>query len=134
MADVLVVDDDPDSAEALLEIVEAEGHRGRIAHNGREGLEALEVRAPDLVLLDVEMPVLDGPDMAHAMFVHNVGLDRIPVVLVSGTPALAEIAKQVGTPYVLGKPFRYEKLAAIIETALRERRAPRPDPVQRSEA
>lgn len=65
-------------------------HRPRVAYNGREGLRQLEVETPDLVVLDVDMPVLTGPDMARAMFVHNVGLDRIPVILVSGVPDLRE--------------------------------------------
>ena len=123
---MLIVDDDPDVAEAFSEVIQAEGHRPRVAYNGREGLRQLEVEIPDLVLLDVDMPVLTGPDMARAMFVHNVGLDRIPVILVSGVPDLCEKATQVGTPYALAKPFRYEQLAAIVASALRERVPPHP--------
>lgn len=126
VADVLIVDDDPDVAEAFSEVLKAEGHQPRVAYNGREGLNQLERSIPDLVLLDVDMPVLSGPEMAYAMFVHDVGLDRIPIILVSGVPDLRERAVQVGTPYALAKPFRYEQLAGIIESALRQRVAPRP--------
>jgi DNA-binding NtrC family response regulator len=126
VADVLIVDDDVDAAEALREVMDLEGHSVRVAYNGQEGLAALGARLPDVVLLDVEMPVLDGPGMADEMLVHNLGFEGVPIVLLSGVPNLARIAKQVGTPYVLGKPFRYERLTTVVDTALRERRAPVP--------
>jgi CheY-like chemotaxis protein len=86
LADVLIVDDDADAAEALREVMTLEGHEVRVAYDGREGLAALATRIPDVVLLDVEMPVLDGPDMANEMLVHNLGLERLPIVLLSGVP------------------------------------------------
>lgn len=125
MANVLIVDDDADAADALAEIMRGEGHEVRVGFDGAEGLRLIEERRPDLVLLDVEMPVLDGPGMAYQMFVHNCGMENIPVVLVSGVAELAIVAARVGTPYFLGKPFRYERLLEMVERALRERTPPR---------
>jgi DNA-binding response OmpR family regulator len=61
MADLLIIDDDLDSADALSEIMRAHGHDVRVGYNGREGLRLVSERIPDLALLDVEMPLLGGP-------------------------------------------------------------------------
>lgn len=127
MADILVVDDDPDAAEALTEVLRFEGHRVRAAFDGQEGLREVHARMPDLLLLDVDMPVLDGPGMAYAMLVHDMGQEDVPIVLVSGVPNLPEIAQRVGTPYLVEKPFRYERLVAMVARALAERIPPRPE-------
>jgi CheY-like chemotaxis protein len=126
MANLLVVDDDLDMAECCAEVLGAEGHSARIARNGAEGLALVAAEKPDLILLDVEMPVLNGPDMAYRMFVHNVGQEKIPILLTSGVLDLKTVAEQVGTPYFLGKPFSVEQLLAMVARALVERTAPRP--------
>src|SRR5690348_3010999 len=64
MADVLVVDDNLDISELLEALLAEEGHLVRVAHDGEEGLRALDERLSDVVILDVDMPVLDGPGMA----------------------------------------------------------------------
>ena len=74
--------------------------------------------------MDVEMPILDGPGMAYAMFVHDMGLENVPVVILSGVPNLKEVASRVGTPYFLGKPYRLEQIVALVQRALAERIAP----------
>ena len=126
MATVLIVDDDVDVAELIQQLLESDGHQVRIAENGQEGLRQLEAGLPDVVLLDIEMPVLDGPGMAYRMFVLDAGKDLIPIVLSSGAEYAPLIAKEIGTPYVLGKPYRYEALSLMLERALSERIAPRP--------
>ena len=126
MADLLIVEDDPDAADALAEILHLEGHTVRIAYNGQEGLVHLKRQFPDVVLLDIEMPVLDGPGMAYRMFLHNAGMEDIPVVLLSGVPTVRSIANEVGTPYFLPKPYTFEQLIAMVERVLAERAAPHP--------
>ncbi len=128
MADVLVIDDDIDSAEVLAEIMIDSGHEVRIGYNGQDGLRLAAERLPELALLDVEMPVLDGPGMAYEMFIHDMGMELVPVVLLSGVPELDTIAAEVGTPYYLAKPYRYEQLLAMVKRALDERRPPTPRP------
>lgn len=133
MANVLIVDDDADTRELTVELLESAGHRVRVRKDGEEGLKALDAEPlPDCVLLDVEMPVLSGPEMAHRMLLHNAGEEEIPIVLVSGSPRLPAIAKQIGTPYFLAKASDdYPKaLLAVLDLALRERRAPRPGVAQ----
>ena len=121
MASILVVDDDADIAENLAELLHAEGHEVRIASHGQEALGLLATKLPDLVLLDVEMPVLTGPEMAFRMLVHDRGPEEIPVVLVSGVLGLGSVAALVGTPYYFAKPFRVEAIRRLVNRALVER-------------
>jgi DNA-binding response OmpR family regulator len=124
LADVLIVDDDPDAAEALADLMRVDGHEVSIGFNGEEGLRLARERLPDVALLDVEMPVLGGPAMAHQMFIHDMGLENVPVVLLSGVPNLKRVAAEVGTPYFLAKPYRYAQLVALVTRVLVERIAP----------
>jgi len=126
MADLLIVDDDSDLADLLAETLEAEGHAVRVAHDGREGLRLSDERAPDLVLLDVEMPRLSGPDMAYQLIVRNCGLEKVPIVLVSGLVDLPRIAELVGTPYFLPKPYDATAVVEVVDRALAERMPPMP--------
>ena len=124
MADLLLVDDDPDLAEILSSLLEDAGHAVRVGHDGEEGLRLVAERHPDLVLLDVEMPRVSGPEMSYRMFVHDVGEDQIPIVLLSGVVNLARVASDVGTPYFLPKPYAVEAVLRMIAQVERERRAP----------
>jgi DNA-binding NtrC family response regulator len=126
MADLLVADDDVDAGDLLAEVLREEGHEVRVARNGHEALALLKSNRPTLVLLDVEMPLKTGPEMAYAMFVQDCGMEKIPVVLISGVLELAKIAASVGTPYFLGKPYRLDSVLAMVGKALVERIAPRP--------
>ena len=127
MANVLVVDDDPDLAAAVTDLLQDVGHTVRIAHDGWAGIDALNEEAlPDVVLLDLEMPFLDGPGMVYLMFVRDSGREKIPIVLVSAAVDLAAVATRVGTPYSLAKPCEGRALLGIVERALSERRAPHP--------
>jgi DNA-binding response OmpR family regulator len=125
-ADLLVVEDDPDLGDILGALLETQGHSVRVARNGEEGLRLVAARHPDLVLLDVEMPILTGPEMSYRMFLHDIGEDQIPVLLVSGVTNLARIADSIGTPYYLRKPYEVEALLRLIVKALSERCAPAP--------
>lgn len=125
MADLLIIEDDLDIAEALSLLMQSLGHSVRIGYNGSEGLRLADERSPDLILLDVEMPVLDGPATSLAMLVHNRGLELIPIILLSGSPDLGRVANEVGTPYFLGKPYPMKHVIALVERALVERQPPR---------
>lgn len=127
MADLLLVEDDDDVALLIELFLEDAGHHIRRARNGAQGLALLSEALPDLVVMDVEMPVLDGPSMAARMIVADAGRELIPLLLVSGAIGLPAIAERVGTPYALAKPFDPNALLTLAERALRERRAPKPE-------
>ena len=127
MANILIVDDDRDIVDLARDVLESAGHKTRIGGNGEQGLVALSAGPlPDCLLLDVDMPVLNGPGMAHEMLLHDAGQETIPIVLVSGRHDLPQIAARLGTPYFLlkGSQDYGEALLAVVERALGERRAP----------
>lgn len=126
MANVLIVDDDVEMADASRDLLESAGHSVRIGHNGEEGLASLSSDPPDCVLLDLDMPVLDGPGMAHRMRLHDAGEERIPILLVSGRDDLRAVAARIGTPYFIAKARADygERLLMMLDRALSERCAP----------
>lgn len=126
MADLLLVDDDDDMVELFADLLREQGHTVRVAADGIEGLACLDQRLPDVVLLDVEMPRVTGPEMALHMFRADVGREQIPIVLFSGEVHLERIAERVGTPYYLAKPQAVESVMTVLERALKEQAAPRP--------
>jgi CheY-like chemotaxis protein len=128
MAEVLLVDDDLDVAEGMIGLLESRGHVVRHAPDGQAGLDALGARLPDVIVLDVEMPHVSGPEMAYRIVVHDAGMERIPILLLSGVTNVAEVARELGTPYFLGKPFPIRRFEQLLERALSERRPPTPTP------
>ena len=88
-ARVLVIDDDPPSRDLVRSGLEAAGHIVQVAHNGQQGIEAIEQDPPDLIVLDLLMPVLDG----FAVVEHlekTPTLRRIPVVIVTAKDLTSE--------------------------------------------
>jgi DNA-binding NtrC family response regulator len=126
VANIVLIDDDDDLRETMADLLTMEGHEIRTGKNGVEGLQALDDRFPQLVVTDVEMPVLDGRAMVYRMFVENLGRENIPVIVISASPDLAGVAEAVGTPYFVAKPFELEVLLETIGRALAEARPPRP--------
>jgi CheY-like chemotaxis protein len=125
MGHLLLVDDDNDLVDVFGALLRSEGHDVRTACSGKEGLNMLRAAPlPDVIVLDVDMPVLDGPGMAHQMLLHDAGEEKIPVILVSGRSDLAQIARRMGTTYFLQKPTDFEMFLSVLGRALRERLAP----------
>ena len=79
---ILLVDDDPDFVEAVRVIVENGGYEVEVAYDGQEGLEAVAERKPDLIVLDVMMPVMNGHE-ACAKLKGNQETAEIPIILLT---------------------------------------------------
>src|SRR5450432_2945213 len=111
MAHLLLVDDDNDIVEAFGDLLRAEGHDVHSASTGEEGLVVLRASPlPDVLVLDVDMPVLGGPGMAHKMLLHDAGEENIPIILMSARDDLPQVARQMGTSYVLRKPASIDSI------------------------
>ena len=105
---VLVVDDDDQVREVVRLNLELEGYAVKEASNAEEGLAALEEEAPDLILLDVMMPQVDGWEMLRRVQERH-GVGSIPVIMFSGKVDEAD-ASATGTHGFIGKPFDPQRL------------------------
>jgi DNA-binding NtrC family response regulator len=125
MANLLVVDDDADLCDACAEVLRAHGHTVRIADDGQPALARVSELMPDLIVSDIEMPVLTGPNMSYRLFLDDVGREAIPILLISGFGGIREVADEVGTPFFLAKPFTANQLVGSVARALAEGTPPR---------
>ena len=100
---VLVVDDNDDRRTVVRFSLEAEGYAVREAATASEGLEALEEEAPDLVLLDILMPDMDGWEMLCKLR-DTHGLDAMPVVMFAGADAGRHANPRPGTKRFVPRP------------------------------
>lgn len=113
---VLVADDDPDNLEMLAYIMSAEGATVRTASNAREAMELLPDWKPDVLLLDIEMPVTDGYELLSAIR-NRADLRNVPAVAVTGLgyPSDKDRAFEAGFDAHMTKPFDGAALVELIE-------------------
>ena|SRR5690625_4574777 len=116
MTRILVVDDELDIAEAVRAVLEAEGYQVDTASDGGQCLDALHQQRPDLLLLDVMMPVLDGFGVLEAMRARNMD---VPVVMMSAIRPDGRLAEYQVKEF-LKKPFHLETLLEAVDRALAE--------------
>jgi CheY-like chemotaxis protein len=116
---VLIVDDEAMSRAIIREIVETCGYAAAEAVDGTDGLAQAEGIHPDVILLDIRMPGLDGYEVCRGLKA-NPETKTIPVIFVTAVQdvALNHLAFQVGGVACVTKPVRREALAALIEAAI----------------
>jgi two-component system KDP operon response regulator KdpE len=119
MANILIVEDDPEAARILELSLKREGHKMSIAMNGIQGLQAIQTQHPDLVLLDLMMPDIDGFEVCRRTRA-NPATANLPIIIVSARTQDADKQKaaQVGANGYLTKPYRRVDLLAKIESCL----------------
>jgi twitching motility two-component system response regulator PilH len=119
---VLIVDDDAQLREFIRVNLEMDGYVVREAGSADEGLAALEEEPPDLVLLDVMMPQVDGFEMMRRMQEQH-GLGSVPVIMFSGKvdEETASRAAREGAQAFIGKPFDPQQLIESTKQLLRHR-------------
>ena len=113
---VLVIEDDDDSRTVLGHLLTAEGYQLTDARNGLEGLRAARACRPDVILLDVQMPVMDG-----FAFRRHQSADReligIPVICVSALDGVCLQSRALGDVQFVRKPIDFDKLLGAIRHA-----------------
>lgn len=114
---VLVVDDDAGLRAYLRTNLELEGYDVREAASAQQGLAALEDELPDVVLLDVMMPEVDGWNLLRRVRERH-GVEAIPVIMYSGDLEQADDAAQRGAQAFLGKPFDPARLLEAAKQVL----------------
>lgn len=120
---VLAVDDDPVIQRLLQVNLEMEGFDVELAADGAEALERMRASAPDLVLLDVMMPELDGWAVCEAMKA-DPSLADVPVIFLSARAQDVDIERGtgLGAAAYITKPFDPIDLVALVEELIAERR------------
>jgi len=108
---ILVVDDDPDLREFLGLVLTSMGFKVTSAANGQEALDVMEGHDPDLILLDMKMPVMNGWEFCRALEGRDA---RPPIVVLTAAPDPACRAAEVHADGWLGKPFESADLEAIV--------------------
>lgn len=125
---VLIADDNPDILILLRTNLRAAGYESIEAENGQIALERIEVDRPDIVLLDLMMPVLDGWGVLEAL---QGRTDSPPVIVVSASDSAANVerARELGVAAYVTKPFNLPALVQLVATIAQraaDRNAPRP--------
>ena len=114
MSKLLIVDDEVAILEALTDILSVEGYEVATAANGAEGLKQVHEARPDLILLDMMMPVMDGQEMLRRLK-EDPALQGIPVVVMSaGRVTKAELQ---GSRF-LAKPFELDDLLDTVSAEI----------------
>ena len=113
---VLVVDDDPDAAEALAELLSMNGHDVHVATASDQALMLFQSLQPQVAVLDIGLPVMDGYELRARMHQLPGGADCVFVALTGyGMKSEQEHSRQAGFRAHLVKPVNLEQLAALIE-------------------
>ncbi len=121
---ILVVDDEPNIVQTLQDRLEMNEYDVVTASNGKEGLDAAIEHRPDVILLDVIMPVMDGHEMLEALRKHPEGQD-VAIIMLTARSQTNDIARAnaCGIEDYIVKPFDLSELLEKIESVVENRKA-----------
>jgi len=124
---VLVIDDEVRDRDLVAAILQTAGYEVRLAESGAHGLEQVSAAPPDVILLDIQMPGMDGYEVCRLLRLAP-GSRRIPVIMITASddPALNSRAYAVGAQACVPKPLRGNALIATVQTLGRAARQKKP--------
>ncbi|MDQ1659460.1 MAG: hypothetical protein QOD41_4543 [Cryptosporangiaceae bacterium] len=116
-AHILVAEDDPNQAELVRRYLEHDGHTVVVVHDGRAAIDEARRRHPDLLLLDVMMPKVDGLDVCRIMRAES----DVPIVLLTARSVEDDVLLgfDLGADDYITKPYRPRQMVARVRTILR---------------
>ena len=117
---ILVVDDEQQLALAVKIRLQSRGYQVMIANDGQEALEIVDKEPPDLVILDVLMPVMDGYTFLRELNT-RVGRGKVPVIILTARDRMKDLFEVEGIEDYIVKPFDYEDLLLRIDRAFKRR-------------
>jgi CheY-like chemotaxis protein len=122
---VLVVDDEPDVQHFTTSLLTAHGYHVIVAGHGREAIQQLRQRCPDLIVLDLIMPVMDGWQFRiEQRYLTDRKLASVPVLLMTGEDDAATHADRLRAVGVIKKPFDPHELLNAVSAAIGSQGAP----------
>ena len=115
MPTILIVEDDEDNRLLLKMLLESWNYCVIEAEDGIEALKSAEKASPDLILMDVRIPLLDGLEAARQIR-QSATICRIPIIFISGCaePKYRAAARAIGANAYLTKPFDFDQLQSVI--------------------
>jgi len=116
---ILVIEDEPANIQTLSTLLKERGHQINIATNGRQALEVLERIRPDLILLDIMMPEMDGFETCRRIKA-STAWQEIPIIFLTAKTDTADIVRgfELGAVDYVAKPFNAHELLARVNTHL----------------
>ncbi|MBU1726302.1 MAG: response regulator [Candidatus Omnitrophica bacterium] len=119
---ILIVDDDREILEIVERILELKGYTIFTALNGEEALRKVEGASPDLIILDLVLPLVSGEQVCRKIK-RNPKTKDIPIIMLTGKDSEADeiIGRVLGADYYLTKPLGVEKLLQAIEDCFKVR-------------
>lgn len=114
MSDVLIVDDDDGIRHLVDSVLSEHGFEVRTSSNGREALDECLARSPGLIVLDLEMPVMDGREFAKEL----EALDSRPPIIILSAYGARRAAREIGATAWMQKPFDERRLVQLVTEAL----------------
>jgi len=120
MSTVLVIEDEPDIADNLCDLLDALGYRTLQAHNGASGVEAAQNHHPDLVICDMQMPGQNGHEVLRAIREAGAWGRNVPFAFVTASTdaELKERSLALGADAFISKPFNVDQLLGTIRALL----------------
>lgn len=116
---ILVADNNFDTADSTAELLRLDGHEVRAVYDGRQAVEAARTFRPHLVILDINMPVMDGYEAAAALRKELADARFVLVAFTSlAQPADVDRVRRAGFDHYLGKPAANGELAALVANFL----------------
>ena len=109
---ILIVDDDRDILAVEREVLAEHGYAVREARDGGEALRQIDIEPPAMIILDVQMPGIDGPTFAREL---RTRLRRVPLVILTGAPDPKHEADRCNAEAYLRKPFHADDLLRLVE-------------------
>lgn len=121
---ILIVDDNPNNLRLLITLLSEQGYETRPANNGPRALNTVQKQKPDLILLDINMPEMDGYEVCRQLKANAETAD-IPVLFISANDELHDKVKgfDVGGVDYISKPFEPQELFARVRTHLQLKQA-----------